>query len=42
VREHLHYSRNSFGSSKKKIENVKLVAGGIIPPADVIALKELV
>ena len=40
--EHLHYSTRLLHLFRQEgIKNVKLVAGGIIPPADVIALKEL-
>lgn len=40
--EHLHYSRELLGLFKKNgLANVKLVTGGIIPPADVSTMKSL-
>jgi methylmalonyl-CoA mutase C-terminal domain/subunit len=40
--EHLHYSAKLLQLFRENgLENVKLVAGGIIPPADVVALKGL-
>ena len=40
--EHLHYSARLLDLFRENgLENVKLVVGGIIPPADVIAMKEL-
>jgi methylmalonyl-CoA mutase, C-terminal domain len=40
--EHLHYSTKLLQLFRENgLENVKLIAGGIIPPADVIAIKEL-
>ena len=40
--EHLHYSTRLLQLFREKgLESVKLFAGGIIPPADVIALKNL-
>jgi methylmalonyl-CoA mutase C-terminal domain/subunit len=40
--EHLHYSARLLELFKENgLANVKLVAGGIIPPADVVAMKEL-
>ena len=38
--EHLHYSRKVRDLlAENGVENVKIFAGGIIPPADVIVLK---
>ncbi len=40
--EHLHYSKKVRELLKENgLENVKIFAGGIIPPADVVALKGL-
>ena len=40
--EHLHYSRKLLDLFKENdLGHVKLIAGGIIPPADAIAMKEL-
>lgn len=40
--EHLHYSRKLLDLFKENdLKGVKLIAGGIIPPADVVAMKEL-
>jgi methylmalonyl-CoA mutase C-terminal domain/subunit len=40
--EHLHYAGRLLKLFKENgLANVKLVAGGIIPPADVIAMKNL-
>jgi methylmalonyl-CoA mutase C-terminal domain/subunit len=40
--EHLHYSKKLLELFKANgLESVKLFAGGIIPPADVVALKGL-
>ena len=40
--EHLHYSAKLLQLFREnELENVKLIAGGIIPPADVVAMKEL-
>jgi methylmalonyl-CoA mutase C-terminal domain/subunit len=40
--EHLHYSRKLLDLFRENdLKDVKLIAGGIIPPADVIAMKHL-
>jgi methylmalonyl-CoA mutase, C-terminal domain len=40
--EHLHYSQKLLELFKENgLTNVKLVAGGIIPPRDVLAMKDL-
>ena len=40
--EHLHYAKKLLDMFRENgLENVKLFAGGIIPPADVVALKEM-
>jgi methylmalonyl-CoA mutase C-terminal domain/subunit len=40
--EHLHYAKKLLDLFRENgLENVKLFAGGIIPPADVVALKKL-
>jgi len=40
--EHLHYSRKLLDLFRENdLKGVKLIAGGIIPPADVIAMKDL-
>jgi methylmalonyl-CoA mutase C-terminal domain/subunit len=40
--EHLHYAGRLLELFRENgLANVKLVAGGIIPPADVIAMKNL-
>jgi len=40
--EHLHYSAKLLELFRENgLENVKLIAGGIIPPADVIAMRGL-
>lgn len=40
--EHLHYSRKILSLLKEHgLDEVRLIAGGIIPPADVIAMKDL-
>ena len=40
--EHLHYSRKLLDLFRENdLGHVKLIAGGIIPPADAIAMKEL-
>ena len=40
--EHLHYSRKLLNLFRENdLTNVKLIAGGIIPPLDVTALKDL-
>jgi methylmalonyl-CoA mutase, C-terminal domain len=40
--EHLHYTAKLIGMLKENgLGNVKLFAGGIIPPADVVRMKEI-
>jgi methylmalonyl-CoA mutase C-terminal domain/subunit len=40
--EHLHYSRKLLELFRENdLPGVKLIAGGIIPPADVIVMKDL-
>ena len=40
--EHLHYSRKLLDLFRENdLKDVKLIAGGIIPPADVLAMKDL-
>jgi methylmalonyl-CoA mutase C-terminal domain/subunit len=40
--EHLHYSRKLLDLFRENdLKGVKLIAGGIIPPADVVAMKDL-
>jgi methylmalonyl-CoA mutase, C-terminal domain len=40
--EHIHYARKLLDLFRENgLENVKLFAGGIIPPADVVILKEM-
>jgi methylmalonyl-CoA mutase, C-terminal domain len=40
--EHLHYAGKLLSMLREQsLENVKIFAGGIIPPADVITLKEM-
>jgi methylmalonyl-CoA mutase, C-terminal domain len=40
--EHLHYSRKLLTLFKENnLDDVRLIAGGIIPPADVVAMKDL-
>ena len=40
--EHLHYSRKLLDLFRQNdLKEVKLIAGGIIPPADVVAMREL-
>jgi methylmalonyl-CoA mutase C-terminal domain/subunit len=40
--EHLHYAGKILSMLREQsLENVKIFAGGIIPPADVITLKEM-
>jgi methylmalonyl-CoA mutase, C-terminal domain len=40
--EHLHYAGKLLSMLREQsLENVKIFAGGIIPPADVVTLKEM-
>jgi len=40
--EHLHYSRKLLDLFRENdLKGVKLIAGGIIPPADVLTMKDL-
>jgi methylmalonyl-CoA mutase C-terminal domain/subunit len=40
--EHLHYSRKLLDLFRENdLKDVKLIAGGIIPPADVLTMKDL-
>ena len=40
--EHMHYAGKLLGMLREnRLGNVKIFAGGIIPPADVITLKEM-
>jgi methylmalonyl-CoA mutase C-terminal domain/subunit len=40
--EHLHYAGKLLGMLRENgLENVKIFAGGIIPPADIVTLKQM-